>query len=75
MAEYEILIEEAFPGYSPPSIVLKAVFANGDRSEVIGTVLLTCKYDCVDGAAGIAPVAPIPPHVTSSISQRDGMHP
>jgi hypothetical protein len=48
MAEYEIVIEEEFPGCSPPSFVLKAIFVDGDRSEVIGTVLLTCKYKIVE---------------------------
>ena len=36
------------PGFSPPSFVLRAVFADGDRSEVIGTVPLTCKYKIVE---------------------------
>jgi hypothetical protein len=45
MAEYAIMIEEEFPGCSPPSFVLKAIFADGNRSEVIGTVPLTCKYE------------------------------
>jgi len=48
MAEYEIVIEEEFPGCSPPSFVLRAVFADGDRSEVIGTMPLTCKYKIVE---------------------------
>lgn len=47
MAEYEIVIEEEFPGRSPPSLVLRAVFADGGGSEVIGTVPLTCKYKIV----------------------------
>jgi hypothetical protein len=66
VAEYEIVIEEEIPGRSPPSFVLKAVFAGGDRSEVICIVPLTCKYKIVGSVPGIGPLASIPPHVTSS---------
>jgi hypothetical protein len=66
MAEYEIVIEEEIPGRSPPSFVLKAVFTDRDRSEVIGIVPLICKYKIVGSVPGTGPLAPIPPHVTSS---------
>ncbi len=48
MAEYEVVLEEEFPGRSPPSFVLSAVFADLGRSDVIGTVPLTCRYNIVE---------------------------
>lgn len=44
MAEYEIVIEEEFPGRSPPILVLRAGFADRGRSNLIGAVPLTYKY-------------------------------